>query len=114
MAEEQRTLMLQGIVYDTDRLNMIVGQLVDAARVAVGALELFPERVDVRALVENVARSAARDPDRPPVVWEGQDRPVAFLDPDRLQLDRKSTRLNSSHVASSYAVSCFKKKTTNY
>jgi TrmH family RNA methyltransferase len=86
MTEEQRTLMLQGIVYDTDRLNMIVRQLVDAARVVVGALELFPDRVDVRALVEKVAQSAARDPDRPPVVWEGQDRPVAFLDPDRLQL----------------------------
>jgi TrmH family RNA methyltransferase len=86
MTEEQRTLMLQGIVYDTDRLNMIVRQLVDAARVVVGGLELYPERVDVRSLIERVAQSAARDPGRPPVVWEGRDRPVAFLDPDRLQL----------------------------
>src|SRR5437870_6403319 len=29
----------------------------------------------------------------------------------RAQLDRKSTRLNSSHVAISYAVFCLKKKT---
>src|SRR6267378_1266837 len=29
----------------------------------------------------------------------------------RLQLDRKSTRLNSSHVEISYAVFCLKKKT---
>jgi TrmH family RNA methyltransferase len=86
MAEEDRTLMLRGIVYDTDRLNMIVRQLVDAARVVGEALELYPERVDVAALVEKVAQSAARDPDRPPIVWEGSDRPVAFLDPDRLQL----------------------------
>jgi signal transduction histidine kinase len=86
MAEEDRTLMLQGIVYDTDRLNMIVRQLVDAARVVGEALELYPELVDVTALVEKVAQSAARDPDRPPIVWEGSDRPVAFLDPDRLQL----------------------------
>src|SRR5207253_9228276 len=28
--------------------------------------------------------------------------------------DRKSTRLNSSHVAISYAVFCLKKKTTSY
>src|SRR5690625_5606507 len=28
--------------------------------------------------------------------------------------DRKSTRLNSSHVAISYAVFCLKKKNTNY
>jgi TrmH family RNA methyltransferase len=86
MSEEDRTLMLRGIVYDTDRLNMIVRQLVDAARVVGEALELYPERVDVAALVEKVAQSAARDPDRPRIVWEGSDRPVAFLDPDRLQL----------------------------
>src|SRR5690625_6160837 len=30
--------------------------------------------------------------------------------PQRLQRDRKSTRLNSSHVAISYAVFCLKKK----
>src|SRR5690625_6982780 len=29
---------------------------------------------------------------------------------ERVRLDRKSTRLNSSHVASSYAVFCLKKK----
>src|SRR5690625_6802558 len=29
-------------------------------------------------------------------------------------LDRKSTRLNSSHVAISYAVFCLKKKNNNY
>src|SRR5699024_12311414 len=31
----------------------------------------------------------------------------------KLQLDRKSTRLNSSHVSMSYAVFCLKKKTEN-
>src|SRR5690625_5784047 len=30
-----------------------------------------------------------------------------------IPLDRKSTRLNSSHVANSYAVSCLKKKKPN-
>src|SRR5688500_19186882 len=31
----------------------------------------------------------------------------------RLRADRKSTRLNSSHLVISYAVFCFKKKTKN-
>src|SRR5437870_8670686 len=31
-----------------------------------------------------------------------------------VKIDRKSTRLNSSHVAISYAVFCLKKKTNNY
>src|SRR5438067_10661218 len=33
--------------------------------------------------------------------------------PDRVQSDRKSTRLNSSHVSISYAVFCSKKKNLN-
>src|SRR5690606_35804149 len=36
---------------------------------------------------------------------------VSFLSPCVLPLDRKSTRLNSSHVKISYAVFCLKKKT---
>src|SRR2546426_8023582 len=34
------------------------------------------------------------------------------LDPSRLGRDRKSTRLNSSHLVISYAVFCLKKKKT--
>src|SRR5207249_5132233 len=33
---------------------------------------------------------------------------------ERRQVDRKSTRLNSSHVSISYAVFCLKKKTKTY
>src|SRR5256885_5868603 len=33
------------------------------------------------------------------------------LEPDRFETDRKSTRLNSSHLVISYAVFCLKKKT---
>src|SRR5258705_3913871 len=36
---------------------------------------------------------------------------VVVRHPRRLVLDRKSTRLNSSHLGISYAVFCFKKKT---
>src|SRR5690606_41062461 len=34
------------------------------------------------------------------------------VQPERRALDRKSTRLNSSHVTTSYALFCVKKKTT--
>src|SRR2546426_6778033 len=37
-------------------------------------------------------------------------RPRAAGDPRRAQPDRKSTRLNSSHLVISYAVFCLKKK----
>src|SRR5690625_6508180 len=49
--------------------------------------------------------------DTPTTVRPGVD--VLELDPARAtneHLDRKSTRLNSSHVAISYAVFCLKKK----
>src|SRR4051812_49638857 len=36
------------------------------------------------------------------------DRDVTLLDP--MKIDRKSTRLNSSHMSISYAVFCLKKK----
>src|SRR5690606_41595884 len=40
------------------------------------------------------------------------DAPVFVGTYSGMGLDRKSTRLNSSHVKSSYAVFCLKKKTT--
>src|SRR5215469_12813205 len=47
----------------------------------------------------------------------GLDATPLFLDRARLDAaargDRKSTRLNSSHVENSYAVFCLKKKNTN-
>src|SRR5690606_39737823 len=49
-------------------------------------------------------------------VYEGSSKPGAmFPIPQRIELareaiDRKSTRLNSSHVKTSYAVFCLKKK----
>lgn len=85
MTEEQRALMLTGIVYDTDRLNAILRQLVDAARLAAGSLELYPERVDVGRVVQQVAESLGRDPEHPSVVWESGEV-EAFVDADRLRL----------------------------
>lgn len=85
MTPEQRDLMLQGIVYDADRLNTILRLLVDAARLTAGSLDLFPETTDVGALVEQVGASLARDPDHPSLGWEGGEV-VAFVDPERLRM----------------------------
>ncbi len=85
MTAEQRELMLRGIVYDTDRLNGIVRQLVDAARLVSGSLDLYRERVRVGGVVEQIATSAARDPEHPPVELAGGDV-EAFVDPERLRL----------------------------
>jgi signal transduction histidine kinase len=85
MSVGDRELMLQGIVYDTDRLNTILRQLVDAARLTAGTLELFPERVTVGAIVQKIAGTLSRDPDHPGIELDGPDAEV-LVDPDRLQL----------------------------
>src|SRR3712207_8925669 len=52
-----------------------------------------------------------KEADLPPDPAE-RDRTILaiFGSPDRRQIDRKSTRLNSSHANISYAVFCLKKK----
>src|SRR5437660_6339872 len=69
-----------------------------------------------------IVRALAPDPRRPDVVYAGTDMGL-YASEDRgarwrlldtpmngSMVDRKSTRLNSSHVAISYAVFCLKKK----
>jgi RNA methyltransferase, TrmH family len=85
MKDEQRDLMVRGIVYDTDRMNSIVRQLVDAARLAAGSLELYPERTDVGGVVGQIREALALDPDHPGITWESGTLMV-FTDPDRLRL----------------------------
>src|SRR5436305_8076076 len=49
----------------------------------------------------------------PPVLKPGADNAVTVYGRNLPGGDRKSTRLNSSHVRISYAVFCLKKKTTS-
>src|SRR3712207_8707636 len=69
------------------------------------ALPIFPGRLHLQP-VPRARRRAAAVPHRPPPPVPGRERrgraPRA--------LDRKSTRLNSSHANISYAVFCLKKK----
>src|SRR5438876_5865388 len=87
---------------------------------------LFPYTTLFRSQIvrqpERVVR-ADRDPVRPaedPLAPRAEEVPVPVEDDDRVRaavedvdvVDRKSTRLNSSHPSISYAVFCLKKKTT--
>jgi TrmH family RNA methyltransferase len=84
MPDDQRELMLRGIVYDADRMDQIVRQLVDAARVAAGSLDLFPDQTDLADLVAAIAEGQARDPEHPPIEWDGDPGPF-FVDPTRMK-----------------------------
>ena len=84
MTDEQRAMMLQGIVHDSDRMDTILRQLVDAARVVGGNLEPFPEHVDLAKLVGDLATQQRRDPGHPAIEWAG-DAGVVLVDPTRLK-----------------------------
>jgi RNA methyltransferase, TrmH family len=85
MTDEQRDLMLTGIVHDADRMDTIVRQLLDAARVMSGTFQPFAEVVDVSDVVRQIAEQQGRDPEHPPVEWAGGEGAKLLLDGGRLK-----------------------------
>lgn len=85
MTDEQRDLMLTGIVHDADRMDTIVRQLLDAARVMSGTFQSFAELVDVSDVVRQITEQQARDPEHPPIEWAGGAGAKAMLDGGRLK-----------------------------
>src|SRR5690242_21554421 len=52
--------------------------------------------------------------DTPPTCWWVPQTVLFAVDDKAASVDRKSTRLNSSHMSISYAVFCLKKKKKKY
>jgi signal transduction histidine kinase len=84
MTTDQRDLMLNGILHDVDRMDTIVRQLVDVARVMSGRFQAFVELTDVADLVQQMAEQHARDPEHPPIEWAGRGGKV-LVDGGRLK-----------------------------
>lgn len=84
MTDDQRDLMLHGIVHDADRMDLIVRQLVDAAKVMSGRFEAYVELTDAEDLVHQIAEQQARDPEHPPIEWVGTGHKV-LIDAGRLK-----------------------------
>lgn len=84
MTDGQRDLMLIGIVHDADRMDTIVRQLVDAAKVMSGRFEAYVELTDAADLVRQIADQQSRDPEHPPIEWTG-DGDKVLVDAGRLK-----------------------------
>src|SRR5256885_8837549 len=75
---------------------------------------LFPYTTLFRSRVFADARHAQQGVfDFPDLDPEATDLDLGIAAAEKLELDRKSTRLNSSHLVISYAVFCLKKKKTS-
>src|SRR2546426_8026652 len=72
---------------------------------------LFPYTTLFRSRRALLARPSVELGKRPAPALHRRDAEIHEL--DRLAADRKSTRLNSSHLVISYAVFCLKKKKRN-
>src|SRR5690625_6817025 len=95
----------QRIAFVRQRANTPDDDFIDFDWAAPG---LFPERLRSGALVKadvQLRHTAARR-------WGTAEDWAHLPDQTSTRADRKSTRLNSSHVAMSYAVFCWKKKNT--
>src|SRR5690625_6565142 len=91
-------------------LGLIVGEIIKENDIQV-------DPAKVRAMVEELA-STYEEPEQVVEYYYSNRELLAGVESAVLEdqvvehiLDRKSTRLNSSHVAISYAVFCLKKKT---
>src|SRR5439155_15140441 len=79
---------------------------------ATARARVLPSRAGRRG-ASPAAPAGRRDRGRWPPAMPPPPRALAHPPPDPRR-DRKSTRLNSSHVATSYAVFCLKRKTNIY
>src|SRR5690625_6756562 len=69
-----------------------------------------PELISITTHINFTLKKAGRS------LWcaaHYKEKTGSYVYSRRLKIDRKSTRLNSSHVAISYAVFCLKKKKTS-
>jgi signal transduction histidine kinase len=87
--ESQKETVRDALLQQTQRMAMLVEQLLDLSRLDAAVIEITPEPVDVRAEVEEIVHTAA--PDAGPVEIDVQEDTVAII--DRGALERIVTNL---------------------
>src|SRR5690625_7035327 len=94
---EKRLEFTHHIHVQLERLQWLVSSLLKLSKIDAGTVYFKKDRVAVKQVIEQALESVL-------VPIDIKQQTV------HLNGDRKSTRLNSSHVAISYAVFCLKKK----
>jgi signal transduction histidine kinase len=89
LPDNQRQSVRIALLQQTERMIQLVDQLLDLSRLDAEAIDIVPERVDVRAQVEEIVQTTAADPAL--VTIDVADETVAVV--DRQALDRILTNL---------------------
>ena len=82
--DEQKKLMLTTVHADSERLQRLITELLDVARIDTGRLPLYPRPVPTRAAVERCVDSVRAGTHRTIESSYAEDLPDLFADPDKL------------------------------
>jgi signal transduction histidine kinase len=74
---------------DAARMNEILRELVDAARILEGRLEVSPERLDLAELMHELVEKLRRDPDRPELELDVRSTGL-FADRERIAMSLRA------------------------
>jgi RNA methyltransferase, TrmH family len=83
LEEEQRLAMIEGVAGDAFRMEAIIAQLVDAARMQAGSLDLAPAPTDLQEVARKIASEVGKWAQAQLEV--GGSPAVALVDPARLR-----------------------------
>src|SRR5690625_2003648 len=127
-SKEDKNELAQIINEESLRMARLVSELLDIGRIEAGHIQLNYDQVDIESFTDRIVKKFIGVTESHNIKMNFNKtitEQVASFDPDRIEQvftnlidnainqDRKSTRLNSSHVAISYAVFCLKKKIEN-
>lgn len=94
-SDEQKRTMLETVNADADRVTRLLKELLDVSRIDAGRVQLAISRVDVAAVVRDVAEKSVHRPDGADreVLVEVADDVPALVDADRDKLEQMLTNL---------------------
>ncbi len=81
--DEQKKLMLHTVHADSERLQRLITELLDVARIDTGRLPLYPRPVDTQAIVERCVLSVREGTARVIESSYADPTPEIFADPDK-------------------------------
>lgn len=76
---------LRIILQEADRLNDLVGNLLDLSRLEAGRLRLQLQELDVRAIIQKAFQNASKEPEASLEIEIAPDVPTVYADPLRLE-----------------------------